>query len=125
MDASSAIAMIASNLRCRAAFSRASFSATASRTAPVAVVQQQHAAPVNGKAGSNGHVQKNGHAESADFQGLKQAMQLCLNAAYGVCEGLEVELPFTTEDVRALGITLFIECNRKGILPQESEGLPF
>ena len=38
LDASSAMAMIASNLRCRAAFSRANFSATASRTAPVAVV---------------------------------------------------------------------------------------
>ena len=93
--------------------------------APVAVVQQQHAAPANGKAGSNGHTQKHGHAESADFQGLKQAMQLCLNAAYGVCEGLEVDLPFTTEDVRALGITLFLECSRKGIQPQETEGLPF
>ena len=92
--------------------------------APVAAVQQQ--VPATGKAGNNGHTQKNGHAESADFQGLKQAMQLCLNAAYGVCEGLEVDLPFTTEDVRALGITLFLECSRKGIQPQESaEGLPF
>ena len=44
---------------------------------------------------------------------------------YGVCEGLEVDLPFTTEDVPALGITLFLECSRKGILPQETEGLPF
>ncbi|MBI2502176.1 MAG: hypothetical protein HYW07_02955, partial [Candidatus Latescibacteria bacterium] len=91
--------------------------------APVAVVQQQTQA--TGKAGSNGHPQKNGHAESPGFQDLKQAMQLCLNAAYGVCEGLEVDLPFTTEDVRALGITLFLECSRKGIQPQESEGLPF
>ena len=91
--------------------------------APVAAVQQQ--APPTGKAGNNGHAQKNGHTESADFQGLKQAMQLCLNAAYGVCEGLEVDLPFTTEDIRALGITLFLECSRKGIQPQETEGLPF
>jgi hypothetical protein len=70
--------------------------------APVAVVQQQHAAPANGKAGRNGNgtAHKNDHAESPDFQGLKQAMQLCLSAAYGVCEGLEVDLPFTTEDVR-------------------------
>ena len=95
--------------------------------APVATVQQgaQQQAQATGKAGSNGHARKNGHTESADFQGLKQAMQLCLNAAYGVCEGLEVDLPFTTEDVRALGITLFLECSRKGIQPQESEGLPF
>jgi len=92
--------------------------------APVAVVQQEKAQP-NGKVGSNGHTQKHGHAESADFQGLKQAMQLCLSAAYGVCEGLEADLPFTTEDVRALGITLFLECSRKGITPQETEGLPF
>jgi len=88
-------------------------------------VVQQEKAQTNGKAGSNGHTQKNGHAESADFQGFKQAMQLCLNAAYGVCEGLDVDLPFTTEDIRALGITLFLECSRKGIQPQESEGLPF
>ena len=82
----------------------------------------------NGKPATNEATQpKNGHAqESAGFQDLKQAMQLCLNAAYGVCEGLEVDLPFTTEDVRALGITLFLECSRKGILPQETaEGLPF
>ena len=92
--------------------------------APVAVVQQQ--AQATGKAATNGTTPKNGHApESAGFQDLKQAMQLCLNAAYGVCEGLEVDLPFTTEDVRALGITLFLECSRKGIQPQESEGLPF
>jgi hypothetical protein len=92
--------------------------------APVAVVQQQEAQP-NGKPATNGTRHRNGHAESPDFQGLKQAMQLCLNAAYGVCEGLEVDLPFTTEDVRALGITLFLECSRKGIQPQEAEGLPF
>ena len=94
--------------------------------APVAAVQQQ--AQTTGKAGNNGNgtMPKNGYApESPGFQDLKQAMQHCLNAAYGVCEGLEVDLPFTTEDVRALGITLFLECSRKGILPQETEGLPF
>jgi hypothetical protein len=84
-------------------------------------------AKTNGRpATTNGATPKNGHPqESADFQGLKQAMQLCLNAAYTVCEGLEVDLPFTTEDVRALGITLFLECSRKGIQPQETEGIPF
>ena len=91
--------------------------------------EQQNRAHANGKpATTNGApaIPKNGHApESAGFQDLKQAMQLCLNAAYGVCEGLEVDLPFTTEDVRALGITLFLECSRKGIQPQETEGLPF
>jgi hypothetical protein len=88
----------------------------------------RQAAPTNGRqaAPTNGTAPKNGHRqESADFQGLKQAMQLCLNAAYTVCEGLEVDLPFTTEDVRALGITLFLECSRKGIQPQETEGIPF
>ncbi|MBM3280842.1 MAG: hypothetical protein FJY95_22615 [Candidatus Handelsmanbacteria bacterium] len=90
----------------------------------MAIVQQEKAQPIS-KAGSNGHTQKHGHAESADFQGLKQAMQPCLSAAYTVCQGLEVDLPFTTEDVRALGITVFLECSRKGIRPQESEGLPF
>jgi hypothetical protein len=102
--------------------------------APVAAGEPRREAQANGlpvgrhgkPATTNGTTAKNGHtSESADFQGLKQAMQLCLNAAYGVCEGLEVDLPFTTEDVRALGITLFLECSRKGIQPQESEGLPF
>jgi hypothetical protein len=94
---------------------------------PAAPVQEKRTeAQTNGKpATTNGTTPKNGHAESAGFQDLKQAMQLCLNAAYTVCEGLEVDLPFTTEDVRALGITLFLECSRKGITPQEAEGLPF
>jgi hypothetical protein len=103
--------------------------------APVAAVEPRHEAQVNGMpvgrhgkpaTPTNGNQPKNGHApESAGFQELKQAMQLCLNAAYTVCEGLEVDLPFTTEDVRALGITLFLECSRKGIQPQETEGIPF
>ena len=64
--------------------------------------------------------------ESPDFEQLCQTMQHCLNAAYGVWEKLEVDLPFTTEDVGRVGINLFQECSRKGILPQASgEGRPF
>ena len=53
--------------------------------APVAVVQQ-HGAQPNSKPATNGNgtTPKNGHAESPGFQDLKQAMQHCLNAAYGV-----------------------------------------
>jgi hypothetical protein len=41
--------------------------------------------------------------------------------AYLVWEGLEVEVSFTSEDVRAVGITLFLECARKGVVPLLAE----
>jgi len=64
-------------------------------------------------------------ADSPGFHDLKQAMQHCLNSSYEVWERLDIDLPFTSEDVRTVGITLFLECSRKGIVPQATEELPF
>ena len=64
--------------------------------------------------------------ESPEFEQLRQTMQYCLSTSYGAWEKLEVELPYTSEDVRAVGITLFLECSRKSIVPVAvEEGLPF
>lgn len=67
--------------------------------------------------------------ETAEFEQLRRTLQHCLSASYGAWEKLEAELPYTSEDVRAVGITLFLECARKGIVPtakaEEEEGVPF
>ena len=64
--------------------------------------------------------------ESPEFEQLRQSLQHCLSASYGAWERLEGEVPYTSEDVRAVGITLFLECSRKGIVPVVvEEGLPF
>ena len=64
--------------------------------------------------------------ETLEFEQLRQAMQHCLIASYGAWARLETEVPYSSEDVRAVGITLFLECSRKGIVPVAAEeGLPF
>jgi hypothetical protein len=71
----------------------------------------------------------NGHAvpAPAEFEGLAQLMGGCLRASWVAWNGLE-GATFSGEDVRAVGITLFLECSRKGIAlapaPAEVE-LPF
>ena len=63
---------------------------------------------------------------SPDFVALTQGMQYCLTTAFEVWEGMPVDIPFTAEDVRTVGITLFLECSRKGVVPQVvEEGVPF
>lgn len=59
--------------------------------------------------------------EVSDFERMRRAMGCCLRAAYGAWEGLGVEIPFTPEDLRAVAITLFLECSRKGIVPEVAE----
>jgi hypothetical protein len=66
--------------------------------------------------------------ETAEFELLHQTMECCLRVSSGAWEKLGVEVPYTSEDVRAVGITLFLECSRKGIVPvmvAEDGGLPF
>ena len=45
----------------------------------------------------------------------------CLKASWAAWQGLDEEFAFSSEDVRAVGITLFLECARKGCLPQVEE----
>ena len=72
----------------------------------------------------------NGHplAEKPDFAALQLLLNHCLQASWLAWNGLGEGAQFSGEDVRAVGITLFLECGRKGIIPQPEEAgqdLPF
>lgn len=62
--------------------------------------------PANGKPG---------------FEEMEEMVGRCLKASWAAWQGLDEDFPFSSEDVRALGITLFIECARKGVLPEVVE----
>ena len=64
---------------------------------------------VNGGAGTNG---------APDFTGLEHLLGHCVAASCRICRSLNGDVRFAAEDVRRLGITLFIECSRKGVLPE-------
>ena len=44
-------------------------------------------------------------------------MDCCLKSSWDAWHGLDEGVSFSSEDVRAVGITLFLECARKGIAP--------
>lgn len=72
----------------------------------------------------------NGHhpqASPPDFSDMQTLMGHCLRASWGAWQSVDDgDFEFRSEDVRGVGITLFLECARKGILPQVVEkGLPF
>jgi hypothetical protein len=75
-------------------------------------------------ASANGHQPQAGHPDFSDMQSL---MGHCLKASWGAWQGVDDgDFEFTSEDVRGVGITLFLECARKNILPQAvEESLPF
>ena len=75
-------------------------------------------------AATNGHHPQAGHPDFSDLQTL---MGHCLKASWEAWQGVdEGDFEFRSEDVRGVGITLFLECARKGVLPQAvEEGLPF
>ena len=62
-----------------------------------------------------------------DFESLKQLMVRCLRASWQAWQGLDDETGCTSTDVRKVGISLFMECARKGIVLQEEvdEDIPF
>lgn len=62
-----------------------------------------------------------------DFADMQTLMAECLKASWSAWQGVDDgDFQFASDDVRGVGITLFIECGRKGILPQPvEEGLPF
>ena len=64
--------------------------------------------PLNGRA-TNG---------APDFTSLEHLLGHCVAASSRVCRSLNGEVRFAAEDVRCLGISLFIECSRKGVLPE-------
>jgi len=71
----------------------------------------------------NGNVQVfspdtgNGHQKPKrpDFECMDQLMDDCLRSSWDAWNGLDAGVSFSSEDVRAVGITLFLECARKGI----------
>jgi hypothetical protein len=64
-----------------------------------------------------------------DFPALAQLMAHSLHEAVRMWQTLDEEVAFTSEDVRAVGISLFLEgCHKGLLLPQpieEEERLPF
>lgn len=87
---------------------------------------EETSVPVNGSptAGTNGHTA----VSHPDFEVLKQLMKLALNASWEAWYELDDQANYGSEDVRAVGITLFLECARKGVLPQAAvaaEDAPF
>jgi hypothetical protein len=61
----------------------------------------------------------NGHQQPVrpDFDRMDQLLDCCLKSSLDAWNGLDEGISFSSEDVRAVGITLFIECARKGVEP--------
>ena len=76
------------------------------------------AAEVEAAANEQTQLQPNG---KPGFEELEDMLGRCLNASWVAWQGLDEEFLFSSEDVRAVGITLFLECARKGVLPQIEE----
>ena len=99
-------------------------SAPSASSAPAAVAPPAPAAP----ASATPQPSRNGQPapERPDFAALQLLMNHALQASWLAWHGLGEGAQFSGEDVRAVGITLFLECARKGIVPQpEGEELPF
>ena len=67
-------------------------------------------------------------AEHPSFVTLQRAMFTCLQASLAAWTATDRERQFKSEDVRAVGITLFLECARKGISLEpvaREDDLPF
>ena len=69
---------------------------------------------------ANGNGNGNGRPspEGLSFASLEQLMNACLQASWAAWCALEEGPAFSGEDVRAVAITLFLECARKGIVLQ-------
>ena len=81
------------------------------------------AAPAQSPSG-NGKLSPEGRS----FASLEQVMNACLQASWAAWCALEEGPAFSGEDVRAVAITLFLECARKGIVLQPEpagEEVPF
>lgn len=58
---------------------------------------------------------------SPEFTEMEQMLQRCLRSSSKAWQHLEGDLNFSSEDVRNLAITLFLECSRKGVLTRREE----
>ena len=73
------------------------------------------AVEVEAEAKAQGQLQPNGKPGFEEFEDM---IGRCLKASWAAWQDLDEEFLFSSEDVRAVGITLFLECARKGVLPQ-------
>ena len=78
----------------------------------------------NGK--SNGHSKTSGNGRQEqhkrpNFVDMNHLLEMALRASWDAWHGLDEGIEFSSEDVRAVGITLFLECSRKGVVlvPEE------
>ena len=88
-------------------------------------VERAPAAPIP-SASSNGNGEPS--PEGVSFAHLERAMNRSLRASWEAWCALEEGPAFSGEDVRAVAITLFLECARKGIVLQPEfagEEVPF
>ena len=71
----------------------------------------------------------NGHhpSDGPNFSDLQTLMGNCIRASCEAWRSLDDgDFEFASDDVRGVGITLFLECARKNVLPHPvAEGLPF
>jgi len=72
-------------------------------------------------ASTSPQASSNSRSPAPDFSTMRELVTACLQASSAAWHGLEGESEFTSRDVRKLGISLFIECCRKGILPHDKE----
>jgi hypothetical protein len=73
-------------------------------------------APANGhpKPGANGHHRP----PPVDLASLTRLMSQCLSSASQAWATVE-HVQYAPADIRAVGITLFLECSRRGVAPEE------
>jgi len=77
-------------------------------------------------ASNSSQAASNSRPSAPDFTTMQELVTACLQASSAAWHGLGEEVEFSGKDVRKLGISLFIECCRKGVLSQpEEEVLPF
>lgn len=78
----------------------------------------------NGTANGQPQAQDKGTPEKPkkpDFISMNRLLELSLRASWDAWHGVDEGAEFSSEDVRAVGITLFLECSRKGVVIAEED----
>lgn len=78
----------------------------------------------NGKGNGHSKDPSNGHQDKPkrpNFIHMNHLLEMALRASWDAWHGLDEGVEFSSEDVRAVGITLFLECSRKGIVLEPEE----
>lgn len=71
---------------------------------------------------SNGHSHaRQEQAKRPNFVNMNHLLEMALRSSWDAWNGLDEGVEFSSEDVRAVGITLFLECSRKGLVLEPEE----